>query len=381
METNQMQSIGQYRDVDKLLELELKYKKEQLDAFNYRSYGKAPISTGQGFFYDSSMLPGYSFFDQFHDKKLLLETELAKAKWLRYNTIGRIASVRFDYFNFIPTMFGCEYRLRKEYVSGCGMPVVDKNLEDIVKEGIPSLDKGLFSKMKEFQEYLLENTPGYYRIESPSIASPFLQFSEIMGADNYTELYDRPELVHELLGIITDLTIETYEQLYRIMDFSKFDEFLYMGGYYNGIFMSGDPIIGISREMIEEFELPYIHRICEHFNCGVFYHYCDSPNCTRDSYTAHPFLTFLEDRDIRGYNGAHSGYFMHLDYYEKLKKNRFGIQSCLPGLSDSLTESEIKELLVRIHHDTYGKSGIHLIMRDINSFRVTEFVRDVWDML
>ena len=50
-----------FSDFDKLLELENRYKKEQLDALSWKKIGKAPLSTGKGYFYDATPI---SYFEQ-----------------------------------------------------------------------------------------------------------------------------------------------------------------------------------------------------------------------------------------------------------------------------------------------------------------------------
>ena len=144
-------------DLNKTLELEHTYKNEQLGSLNFKTFGKAPISTGQGVFYDTSILP-YSYQEQFNSNKKLLETEIIKANWLRDNCVGRMASLRINMGNFIPSMFGTKFVIEENQGSGWNIPV-DNSLEEIVERGVPSLNDGLFPKIRECAEYLAGNAP------------------------------------------------------------------------------------------------------------------------------------------------------------------------------------------------------------------------------
>ena len=55
-------------DFDKVLELEECYKREQLAAFNWEVVDKAPMATGEGFFYETSKEVPYPYRQQFESE-------------------------------------------------------------------------------------------------------------------------------------------------------------------------------------------------------------------------------------------------------------------------------------------------------------------------
>ena len=379
------------KDINRILELEDRSKHEQLDALNWIIIGKAPLSTGEGFFYKWDHIP---YYEQFFNKEKMYKTQMHKANILRYNCIGRVPSLKVELGDFMATMFGAEIKVKKDQLSPWIMPL-DYSLKDLVAKGIPSLKYGIFPKVVEYYEYFVKNIHNHYYMDCPGLCSPFTEATELMGTKIYYELYDNPDMVNELLDIILNLTFSVYDLLFEIMGINNFSETIWMSHYINGLHVAGDPVIGLKDEMIKEFEIPYLKKIAQHYNTKIFYHYCDKPFATRKNYNFRP-IDLMIGEEVCGLNQVGSGYWYYLDNYKKLRKNKVAINTYLNNIDadDSsgpvsyevnrardYTKKELYKWLNQMYEETYGKSGIHLILRNILALNLEnqKIVKEIWE--
>ena len=376
------------KDIDKYLELEDTYRKEQIDAFNWKDIGKAPLSTGDSYFFDHWDIP---LIKQYESKELMLKTQIKTADLTRYSCIGRIPGLRVMLMNFIPTMFGLECDFINGHVNTWVQPV-NTDLKDLVSNGMPELSAGIFPKVLEYYEYFKENMPDHYNFDFGAILCPFGTASDILGEKIYLELIDRPHLLKEFLDIVLNLTFETYDWLFSIGEKNNFNEYLTTGQYYNGIRVDSDPVVNLSMDMVREFETPYLKKISEHYKAKVFYHYCDRPNATKIDYNNKLIDTVSESGIICGINQMDFGYWYYIDSYNELKRKKVSINSFKPLDSKNttqagsfqyetvnMTDAELENWLYDMHEETYGKSGIHIVLRNVNGIELARKVKTIWD--
>ena len=232
---------GPITDPDRLLELEQGYKQDQLDALTWQPMTKAPISTGSGVIgcswrVEKEFQPAYTYPEQFHDKEKMLHVQMQKANYMRYRCIGRIPGVWAEFKGMIPTMFGAKLELMADAASmeGLWYRHCEDDLKAIVDRGLPPLAAGLFPTIKEFTEYFRDHLPDGFYLGIPGIGEAFSWAVDILGPRIYTEVYDRPELVHQLLDLITETMIKTDAALYKIAGYERLDETWYLGGFVPG---------------------------------------------------------------------------------------------------------------------------------------------------
>lgn len=379
--------VDMFADRDKLLELEQKYKQEQLDALTWKPMAKAPISTGSGVIgcswrVEKEFRPSYTYTEQFHDKKKMLHVQVQKANYMRYRCIGRIPGVWAELKGMIPTMFGAKLELMKDAASmeGLWCRHCEKGLKAIVDRGLPPLTAGVFPKIKEFTEYFRDHLPDGFCMGIPGLGEAFSWAVDILGPRIYTELYDRPELVHQLLNLITETMITANDALYKIAGYERLDETWYLGGFVPGIFIEGDAVVGLSPQTIREFVVPYIRKLAKGLGAKCFFHYCPNPKDTRDSYTRHPVEPIISVDEVVGLNSQPLAYWVYQDYYEELRKNKVGIHG-YKYLPENHTDQEFVRWVEEMHVETYGRSGINLTLRKVISFEETRKLKEIWDAL
>ncbi len=174
--------------------------------------------------------------------------------------------------------------------------------------------------------------------------------------------------------------IMVYDKLYKVAGFQSFDEDWNLGSCIPGFFVAGDDVVGISPAAIQEFEVPYLRKLAQGLDCKIFYHYCQNPQDTRDHYTRHPLKPIISVDEVVGFNSQLLGYWAYLDYYEELWEHKVGIQS-YNDLPEEHTDEEFVRWVEEMCAETYGRSGIHLTLRNVKSFEETERFKEIWDAL
>lgn len=374
-----------FTGLDKALELENNYRQEQRAAWTWQPIGKAPVSTGPGVlgysFETEAFSPCWSYPQQFGDKRKMFEVQVQKANFMRCGCIGRIPGLYVEVKGLVESMLGCEVRL-----SGLDLPSMEclwvlpsnEDLKAIVERGLPPLDSGLMPMMMEFTEYFREHLPEDFYLTPHGILSPFATAAAILGARLYTELYDRPEQVHQLLDLITETTVMTQNALYELSGLERKDEDYYFGSWMPGPCVGGDDVVCLSREMIGEFEVPYIKKLSQGIGRPLVYHYCPHPQDTREHYTRHPLDALIGVPEIVGFNSQPLGYWVWRDDYETLRRHSVGVQG-YKELSKPHSESEFTHWVEQMHDETYGKSGICLTLRNVSSPEETRRFKEIWD--
>ena len=86
--------------------------------------------------------------------------------------------------------------------------------------------------------------------------------------------YTNPDEVHHIMRLLTDQFIEYYEAQLKIIENPAYPGHNFpLGEAGRGISISDDNIVMISPQIFEEFNLPYLSEISEHFG-GLYYHSC-----------------------------------------------------------------------------------------------------------
>jgi|GEM_PF-4172631 len=374
-----------FKDIDKILELESIFRQQQLDALTFKPVSKAPVSTGLGYtgYIDDLDVfkPLYSYDEQYNDVKKMFENQLRIANYYRYGCYGRIPTVFVDMRLVIESMFGVKLKSGAKSTEEFWSEPVDTDLKDLVKLGPPALSLGQFPVFKQYHEYFIENMPEGFKMHMSGILSPFGTALAIIGSRIFNEVYDRPELLLEFLDIITLTHIQTQRALFDIIGNKDPDEFYYFGACMpGGLMAAGDDLVNLSPEMVRTFELPFLKKIAENLGCKIFYHYCPHPKDTRSRYTAHIFKELINTGYIIGLNSQPMGYWAYLDYYEELKNNKFGIQSGIEFPQD-FNSRDFYRVVEKLHENTYGKSGIHVTLREIKTEAQTKKFMDIWNKL
>ena len=136
---------------------------------------------------------------------------------------------------------------------------------------------GLAKKTLEFIDYWKIETDGKIPISIPDIQGPLSVGIDLMGAQKfYLGLFDDPNRIHKLLGIIAETVIDFLKILY-----SKIEEedglYEWTGIFFpkgkGGVRISEDNLISISSDIYLEFLQPYNEMILKEVGGGII-HWC-----------------------------------------------------------------------------------------------------------
>lgn len=375
------------RATDKWLEAEARCRREQMAALTWQPIGKAPVSTGPGVlgysFEAEAFRPRYAYPRQYEDPEMMFQVQVQKANFMRHECLGRLPGLYVEIKGQVESLFGCQVRLSGEDLPTMEclwvLPLED-DLQAIVERGLPPPHAGIMPKVLAFTEYFRQRLPEGFYLTPHGMLSPFATAAAIVGGQLYTELRDRPQLVHQLLGLITEATIACQVELYEIcgVDPAAGDHFL--GSWLPGPQVGGDDVISISPAMIREFEAPYLRRLARGLGCRLFYHYCPHPQDTRERYTRHPLPAIMEVPEVAGLNSQPLGYWVYLDYYEELRQRGIAIEGH-KELPEPHDEADLVRWAEAMCAETYGRSGIHLTLRNIGTPAEMARFKAIWDAL
>jgi len=180
----------------------------------------------------------------------------------------------------IPTMFGAKQRVVKD-----SPPWTENRVIKDIEADLPKLKKivdpykdGWLPECLRRLKFFVEATEGEVYIQYLDHQSPFGLASKLMeGTELIYAMYDYPELVSELLSIITDAIIETVkaqQQTIREAGFNPQD--ILVGCPYhhdeNPHFIIWDDFISvINPELYEKFCKGHNERLFEMFGAGHFH--------------------------------------------------------------------------------------------------------------
>jgi len=180
----------------------------------------------------------------------------------------------------VPSLFGAKITASSNDVDaveemGYWVHRIFDKIEDVEKYKLHFIESELFEKVCRHIEYYRDNAPKNYYI-SDSLDGPFSIAELLRGSAIYLDMYDKPHYVHKLMGLCTDMIIKCEDVLKTVAGYEKYngDFPSYYGIWLPGLRLGDDSILNLSKDMIEEFVLPYYEKIALHFNCKLTVHFC-----------------------------------------------------------------------------------------------------------
>ena len=184
-----------------------------------------------------------------------------------------------------------------------------------------------------------ENLSEYVHLILPDTQGPFDLACLVWGSSIFTAFYDYPEMVHQLIGLMTD-TFISYNTMMKERINEPLDSAYHIVGLKlvnGGVRICDDSATLVSPDIYQEFIRPYNIRAFEPFN-GGWLHYCGDGNHIIDQMLSMP-----------GVHALHLGnpdYHDFFDVYEKCVAN--DIVLYWSGSLDYMQEFKQKYRLKRI---------------------------------
>lgn len=156
----------------------------------------------------------------------------------------------------------------------------DEKMKELLGKGVPNLMNGFGRNVFEMGEYFAEvfsqypNIQKYVSVYHPDTQGPVDILELLWGSDMFYNLYDEPELVHDMLQLISQTYIQFMEKWYCLYPQTKdwanhWNSMAHLGT----IVLRNDSAMNLSPEMYEEFARPYDELLLNRFNGGVI-HFC-----------------------------------------------------------------------------------------------------------
>jgi len=312
-----------YRNLDELLhfieenidlEHQIKVEKLHVEVSRFKSVPFLPLSIlpeGGDFFHYDEASNLYPYQETFNDPEKMMYNELIKTVFA-----GSIySSIQMkDYFplqirsnhgiGIIASMFGMETKILSDMLPFV-IPIQEKDeLKKIVKRGIPDFKTGLGQRVYNTHQFYHEKLKEYpkcargIKTTHPDMQGPFDIAHQILGSDIFLMLYDKRDLIHELLELVTQTYIQYrkfIEDHYHLND--KVDEeMIYIHGdicYGEVVIKDDTPQVSLSPKMYEEFGWKYNKKIFDEFK-GT-YHCCGKIN-------DHIYKLLDKHKNVKGIN-------------------------------------------------------------------------------
>jgi len=254
-----------------------------LDTIEYKEVDYLPLSVI--FPIDERFTP-FPYVETFDDPEKMLFNELLWSFSSIYNSVQLK-----DHFPFhirsnhgvgiLASLFDANWKIIDN-----NMPWVDhleiKKIKALITKGVPNFYRGIGKKVIETYKYFNDKLKEYPKcfqaihISQPDLQGPFDIAHLLIGKDIFYKVYDEPEILHELLEIIT----ETYINFRKFIDSLLTDQAGKRAVYVHGCIYGGKvvvkddtAVINLSSEMYDEFSKPYNEKILEAFSGGSL-HYC-----------------------------------------------------------------------------------------------------------
>jgi len=387
-------SSRKYKNLDELLnfieenidlEHQRKVEKLHVDVNKFNPVPFLPLSIipeGGDFFQYDKTNNLYPYQEAFNDPEKMMYNELVKTVW--GNSIYNSIQMK-DYFplqirsnhgvGIVASLFGMKTRILNDSLP-CVVPIQDKNeIKKIVKRGIPDFKTGLGQRVFNAHQFYHEKLKKYpkcargIKITHPDMQGPFDIAHQIIGSEIFLMLYDRRDLIHELLELITQTYIQYrkfIEDNYHLND--KADEdMIYIHGdicYGKVVIKDDTPQVSLSPKMYEEFGSKYNKKIFDEFK-GT-YHCCGKIN-------DHIYKILDKYKNVKGINYGNPELHDIKDLYKKNKGEKraiytWGWNQDYSYLKEVLDNEEIKTGITLACKVKDIEEGKHIMDEYLNTY-------------
>jgi hypothetical protein len=364
------------KNLDKLLEfleekIDLSHIKKveelHIKAIKYEEVPFLPLTTILPVHTDER----YPYKEAFDNPAKMMYNELISSWGSAYRSV-----VTKDYFplqirsnhgiGIIPSLFGLNCRIIND-----NMPWVDhvdgiEEIKKIINKGIPRLDSALGKKVIDTHQFYLDKLSKYPKcsqaihITQPDMQGPFDIAHLISGTDIFYYLYDYPEIIHELLELITITYIEFRKFIEKhLADKAEEDSVYLHGAIYGGKVLIKDDtaMVNLSGDMYREFSMKYNNKIYKEFSGSL--HYCGPENNWHNE--------VIQDYVIKSINFGNSEMHDLASTYKRLKAKKISIimwgDNKHPAFISNLPELGIKTGITLATKVNTVEEAIELIKR------------------
>ncbi len=225
--------------------------------------------------------PTHLYSELFYDREKMLLDELSFVYEGALIGDDKMYTIRANYgIGIIPSLFGCPVTVKE----GENMPWVGHleswdEVKQIIAQGVPDLSGGLMTEVSETEAFFQEALSPYPRLRETvhihvcDTQGPFNIAAEILGPRIYTDLYDEPQMLHELLRVVTETYIAVTKAQKEALGEGYTSGYNWHYRLRGGARIAEDFALSISPRAYEEFVKPYNERAFAPFEGGYLL-YC-----------------------------------------------------------------------------------------------------------
>lgn len=249
----------------------------QADAYHLLPLDKHPLLIGSNAPEEFNDYPRFNLKEIHYDSVKMLHSELRGALGAQAGGRESVPSVRSNMgCGIVPALFGAVQELYEDKMPWLLNHLPKEQLAEMTKDDLTITPE--FKAALDHMEYMTDALKGSGITVYPlDIQGAFDTAHLLLGDAIFYEMYDDPEFVHHLLDLSTEAIDICYKEcLKRISSSDK------TVCHYNaiaiprdlgGVKMSEDTSTLLSKEQIDEFVRPYLHRTLENAG-GGYIHYC-----------------------------------------------------------------------------------------------------------
>ena len=180
----------------------------------------------------------------------------------------------------LPSFFGLNSRIVND-----NLPWVDHlndidKVKSLINKGVPDLNTGFGQKIIETYEFYNQILSDYPKCKETimmyhaDLQGPFDVAHLIMGNELYYAIYDEPDLVKELISLVTETYILYSKRMKKYNNDEWKDCVGHWGTLYKGkTLVRNDSTVNLSQEAYIEFVKPYDEKILDEIGGGSI-HFC-----------------------------------------------------------------------------------------------------------
>ena len=363
--------------MSKLIEL-LEYLEENLDgehikavlerrkrSLEYKNVDRLPVIIT----YPLEKFNSYKYGETYENMEYMLYNELLGCVRSIEIKDDSLPMIRSNYgVGTLPAVFGLKCRIIND-----SMPWVDHleseyEIKQLIDKGIPNFNNNMIKRITGTHEFYKETLSKYPKCNSlikiyhPDFQGPFDVAHLIWGSDIYIAMYDSPQLVHELMELITNTYIQLMKKIKTQINDATENYVYHWGALYKGkIVLRNDSAVNLSKDMYLEFVRPYDEKILKAFDGGSM-HFCgradqwifdmlETKNMLAINFGymenvifGEEYLNFLHDNKLNQLKIPIVSYYLTREQYNKLDKKHFNTGISLINYANSKEEA-IKYLM------------------------------------
>ena len=227
--------------------------------------------------------PPVNINDAIEDLDLMLLDQFRLASRILADGRGGRLNVRCNYgTGIMPSLFGCELFVmpREMNTLPTAQPLHDAaKVKAAVDAGVPDLHASLGGRVFECAERFRDvfvrypKIGRYVELYHPDMQGPIDNVEMIWGSEMFLAFYDAPELLHDILALVTETYIRFMHAWQEVVPPAGRHSTHWALGMIGHVMLRNDSLMNLSPQAYVEFVQPRDQQILDEFGGGAI-HFC-----------------------------------------------------------------------------------------------------------